>query len=673
MPFLLFFKTYLQSDLTLLDSLMVDIFVHGGSWFDWKITPAPAYFPDMFAYAVGYFIFPGVMERVVFVCLVQALLLAWVSTRFVSSLIGGVSLNARVVIVLLVSFSLLVASNSGMWLFFNSTNNHFAALFFPIFCLAFALEFWRKSEALKSILVFLGALLGTASTSVFVLSFVVPLVILSIALIVVLLVGGRKVGSIVWITSVVVAGQILGSLINKELLPYDALLGRAPMTVDAAINSYNVLFQATRLTFSPDNIYTFSLSFLVVVAFVWTVLDWLFRLRFLRGEYAGWYPLFGSDFSDVKLRYSLCVLLLLIAFPVNVGGAVLSGGLVDPWGYRYFAFPAVLGVLIGIAKIDLQGGFNRGWSKKVAWSAILLLIVMGLFTVKGRLDSTGRSDFSEVLYKGVSGESDLIGNCLNQISAGGFELRGGIADFWNARGAVYKVDKSLHILPVYNNVSPRFQMMSLGPLAEPDRYGFGYYNFAILRHSGTVSSFDLRPETIGRLIPSPSKVVSCAGTDSEVWLYNSLALNEIVQKNLDPLLFALGRGGRFVATADQLPGQLGKAVGASRVAQAGVDPKGFLSYGPYIRAPAGHYRATITYSATEAGNKADVGIFSDPKKPISLIGSDIPVGEDRILLLRFELKEEVPQLEVRTWFENHGVLTLKEITIEPELSARKRK
>ncbi|MCP8464221.1 hypothetical protein NK553_09705 [Pseudomonas sp. ZM23] len=668
MPVLLFFKTYLQSDLTLLDNIMVDIFVHGGSWFDWKITPAPAYFPDMLAYAIGYFVFPGVMERVVFVCLVQALLLAWVSTRFVTMLMGEVSLNARLAIVLLVGVSLLVASNSGMWLFFNSTNNHFAALFFPLFCMAFSLEFWRKGGMLRSVWVFVGAMLGAASTSVFALSFVLPLIVLSIASILVLLVGRRRIKSVVWIVFVVIAGQVLGTVINKELLPYDALAGRAPMTIDAALNSYNVLVQATKLTFSPDNIYTFSLAVLVVVGMAWVVLDWLFSLKSLRGEHVGKYPLFSSNFSDVRQRYSLCVLFLLIVLPVNVAGAVLSGGLVDLWGYRYFAFPVVLGVLLCIAMIDSRGSFNLRWSGWAAWLAILLLVFMGLLTAKNRFDSTGRSDFSDVLHKGISGDSDRVGNCLNQISADGFELRGGIADFWNARGVAYKVDKPVHILPVYNNVSPRFQMMSLGPLVDPGRYGFDYYNFAILRRSGTVSSFDLTPETIGRLIPAPSKVVSCANTDSEVWLYDSLALNEVVQKNLDPLLFALGRGGRFVATADQLPGQLGKAVGTTRVAQAGIDPIGFLSYGPYIRVPAGRYQATVLYSATVAGNKADVGIFADPKNPVSLASSEMPAGEDRLLRFTFELKEEVPQLEVRTWFENHGVLTLKQIIIEPELS-----
>jgi hypothetical protein len=51
MCILLVFKVNLHSDLLFLDSVAVDLFEHGGTWSNWKITPAPAYFPDMLAYA----------------------------------------------------------------------------------------------------------------------------------------------------------------------------------------------------------------------------------------------------------------------------------------------------------------------------------------------------------------------------------------------------------------------------------------------------------------------------------------------------------------------------------------------------------------------------------------------------------------------------------------------
>jgi len=363
----------------------------------------------------------------------------------------------------------------------------------------------------------------------------------------------------------------------------------------------------------------------------------------------------------------LSLVFLLVAFPVDVLGSVLSGGFVDNYGYRYFAFPIVLGVLLWVVLLDARSVFQRRWSRPAVLALFAALAVLGVATSKRLLAQSGRTSYAEALRKGTWGPGEPIGACLDREAEKGFVFGAGIGDFWNARAVTYTTAKPLYILPVTNDAMPFFHMMSLGPLMYPSRYGFDTYNFAIVRRSGTQAQFEVTPETIGRHLPRPTRIVSCENSDSELWLYANQELDAAIKARSDFFLTKEGLQRNIQADARELPGEVGNIQGLSRVADAAGGKTGYLSYGPYVTVPAGRYQVTLTYTATAAGNRWDAGRFKDPKHPLRLAGADLPVGHGEITFL-FETANTIPDFEIRTWFGGRGSFVLDKVQLHPAAS-----
>jgi hypothetical protein len=667
MCILLVFKINLNSDLLFLDSVVADLFSHGGAWGDWKLTPAPAYMPDMLAYALGYLIFPTPAQRIVFVCLVQALLLAWCCTYFARVVKPSFSTNARLCVLLVTTVVVLVSANSSMWLFFNSTNNHFAALLFPLLCLAWIFEFLEKKALSRLFWVTGGVTIGTASTSIFTLAFTIPALLFLTGCVFVFRSHRAMRSAAFRIAGAILAGQVIALLLQKLLLSHNALQGRAPLTIEAALRSMAAFVSATKLTFGADNIYTLVLAIFLLMSIAWLLADWLFGVKFSFETSTAGISSAGLHIPAKNWAYGLSVSFLLVAFPVNVIGAVLSGGFADAWGYRYFAFPITLGVLLWVLMLDFKSTFEKRWVGAALLAAIGSLAVLGIVSLKPLLLQTGRTTYSEVFDKGGLGPGDAVAECVDQEARKGFAFGAGIGDFWNARGVSYKTAKPLYILPVVSDLTPFFHMMSLGPLLDPGKYRLPPYNFVVMRKSGTTTQFDFTPATTGRLLPPPARIVSCENTDSELWLYTDSGLDAAVKKKVNQFLGQEGLFRRYLVTGPELPGTVGKVQSLSRVAQAGIDAAGYLSYGPYVRLPPGRYQATVSYTATEPGNKWDAGRFNTPEKLVTVAAGEVLPGSGD-LKFSFETKKKITDFEIRTWFGGRGTFTVHKVLLQPASS-----
>ena len=129
---LIYFQIHLHSDILFLDDLVRDILLNNGQWQDWKLTPAPAYLPDMALYFIGSFIFPFAEQRIMFVVLLQSGLLLFSLLWLGKILHHSLTLNAKTIITLMLVFVTLVAAKSNMWLYFNTANNHFSTYNEPL-------------------------------------------------------------------------------------------------------------------------------------------------------------------------------------------------------------------------------------------------------------------------------------------------------------------------------------------------------------------------------------------------------------------------------------------------------------------------------------------------------------------------------------------------------------
>jgi len=542
---LLIFKTNLHSDSLFLDSVMVDIFQYGGEWSNWKFTPAPAYLPDMLTYALSYFIFPSPAQRIVFVCVVQALLLAWACIHLANAIRPSFSINAKIFVLVILSFVAMVSANSSMWLFFNSTNNHFAALIFPMLCMSFIFDYWDSKRFASAGLIVFCVAAGAASTSIFVLSFTLPFLVLALGSFVLLRSQRALRVFVAKIMALILIGHIAAFVFNSAVISFDGFDERTFLTIEAALRSIGSFVEAIKVVFGLENYFTFALAIFSVAAIATVIFGSLFNMVISLKLSDKLSTTVSITIPSGNLKYYACLLFLLVAFPVNIIGSIATGGFVDPWGFRYFAFPIALGLLLWVVALDSRLILGKPYIVHLEIFLLLAMAVIGAMSTRHLFLDSGRKNLFELSARGIYNAGDAIASCIEKEAESGFVFDGGAAVFWDARGVMYKTQKTPYILPVTNDLNPYFHMMSLGPLLYPEKYGIKSYNFLIVKKSGTSTQFNLKPETISHLLPPPSRVVECNNTDSELWLYKDLALHDVISKRVARFLFQHGRQKTF--------------------------------------------------------------------------------------------------------------------------------
>ena len=133
----------------------------------------------------------------------------------------------------------------------------------------------------------------------------------------------------------------------------------------------------------------------------------------------------------------------------------------------------------------------------------------------------------------------------------------------------------------------------------------------------------------------------------------------------------MGMIGHYALAGLDAPGSVGKVESLSRVAEAGSDVAGYLTYGPYLTVPAGRYEAIISYTSTEPGNKWDAGRFNTPGNLLTVASGEIPAGSGEVKF-SFETSNKILDFEIRTWFAGRGKFAIHKIQLYPAGSRQAR-
>jgi hypothetical protein len=672
---LLYFRITLNSDSLFLEDLATDLFAHGGAWSDWRLTPAPAYVPDMLLYFLGYTILPTAPLRIFFVTACQSFILValilWLARKIYPQLSG----NAKIVIILTVALTVLVAARSGMWLFFNTTNNHFSALLFSLLSLGLILSYFERPRPLIVLLIIVAGGVAKASTAIFLISFALPALV---ACLLVMWFIHNQIDAtqykvrLISVIAAIIGSQFLAIIINWILTYHDPMAGRAPATADAATNSFKLFIQATQGAFSPDNRSTFVFSLVVVAAFLFLTYRLIrlvkphsdSKLVKITGVQFG-FPM--TALGKIDWRFSVSAFLLIIILPINILGAILSGGFADINGYRYFMFPIVLGLLLSIILIDKGIAGKSGWSNSFIYFMIFALLI-GSFSTLIKTNAFSKiSQNREQLHTNKYPNNKII-DCLNDMDRNGVSLDAGIADYWYARGVSQLMPLKNLITATTNDLTPFFWMSTIGPMARPENYSKRRYNFAILRNETHGGQFDFTPKTIGKLLPVDHSVYFCPGTDVQVWRYDNDQLDSVVKAAQSKLLFQEKMSDKAIFLANKLPGVVGSILKTDRIAYAS-DPAGFLVYGPYIDLQGGDYKISLHYKAKLNSNDTvgtfEIGRFDVPEKTIVLYKANLKQSESDILEAIVKIPAEgLQRVEFRTWFAGRARLTVKSVVLE---------
>lgn len=129
----------------------------------------------------------------------------------------------------------------------------------------------------------------------------------------------------------------------------------------------------------------------------------------------------------------------------------------------------------------------------------------------------------------------------------------------------------------------------------------------------------------------------------------------------------------FVWQASRLPGIVGRNVDEHRVAKVDRDNAGYVTYGPYLDVPKGKYKVSIYYTneilsgrpVADGASYWEVGTFIDPKG--SPICKNILIRNNDSFECSFEvMNTKLPQLQIRSYFDGDGILTIKRVELVQE-------
>lgn len=668
---LLLYRVTLHSDSLFLDDLATDLFKHGGNWNDWKLTPAPAYLPDMVLYFIGYALIPSVAARILFVSFCQAIMLGIVCIWLCRLIRPTFSEFGQCLILFTLVYITATAANSSMWLFFNSTNNHFATLLFGLLSLGLVLKYLESPSKLAASMLVATAALAKASTAVFLISFFIPaiLTLLFVFFTTLKISGGTPPlrNRLLIVGFLLCCSMILATALERTLIHHNALFGRTSVSMESLVRSLNFVVSAFQISFSPDNKWTMVLSIAVVIAALFLFAKLLNSIN-LKINCKDCKVNFNLNLVSVDAKFLAAGLFLSIGAPLNFFGAVLSGGFADPWGFRYFLLPFCLVFLVAILVLDETISDNIRHNKKTN----LLIAVFSLALILAAGLSAGYKNNSsplKLLSEGVPKHpEESVANCLNALRASGIKINSGIADFWMSRGIRYRTNTDEMILPVTKDAKPFFHMATLGPLRYPQRYNMGIYNFAILGNSGHGGPFDFTEDTIGKLLPKKHNVYNCQNSDMQIWVYSDSSLDTMMRDITENFLFSIGEGGSYSKNASELPGNIGVIANTSRVANSVSDKAGFLTFGPYIHLPAGNYQLNIVYKTEGVSEVAagvwDIGRFNNPSLNRTILKGDLLAVQNGHIQSKFTVeKGGIDEFEVRNWFNGKGSMTIDRIEI----------
>ena len=653
-----------DADMLYVDYVMRDL-LGGGLWRDWRLPPAQAYFPDLVIYAAGYLLMQGTAWHIWCITACESLLLV-ASLRWLAAQIApDVSAHARIVVVLMTAMVSMVASFSAMMLYFDKTNWHVSSLLFSLLSLGLFLKFLGTRRVGIGLLIIAVVTMAVASDAIYVVSFLIPAAAaLGLGLFASLLFPDleRHRSSLSACFGLMALGGI-GAKIFSHLVTYNNSFdaARVPTSLAAARHSLHIFLAATAVAFKPDNALTFVFSLTVLGGLVYLLIR-------IGGSVWRWAPQWRDLTSrpDIRAHWKLYASLLFfsLVLPLNLAGDIISGGLVDPGGYRYLSFPLALILLLSLLLLDRERGRLARFVPNLARASFAgpLVIIFGItyILVKG--------PYSQPIQYWPSRHEPKGARCLTELQRQGVKIEAGLSQYWLARGVPELMEHPVPMLALDGAALPLFWMSTIGPVLRPEHYP-RHYNFVMIPEPPTLP-VEFTTETAADRFPAGYKDYRCPDSLLHVWLYEGETLDNFVRHSEDVFLFTNGITPHGRLAAEKLPGVIGHLEQGRRFASEPKDPAGVLSYGPYVNLKAGHYQVTLYYDALPAqgqsvGNWDIIGRAGSSSEVSTLFNESFDPAR-HVATAHIEIPPDGMNLvEFRTIFSGHGRLAIQSFEVEP--------
>jgi hypothetical protein len=650
----LVYSTNMHSDILFMKYLLDDI-SSGGNWSDWRFSPAPSYFPDLLIYALAYSATGLAPVQIMLTTAAQAIIITLLSIALIRRLNPSVSQAAKLAIMALTLLCVITTSQytleSRIGIFFGSNNIQVPTMISSLALLWLALSITEQKSAIKAIAFLLIGALGYASSAVFIICFTLPFIAT-----LTIIATRSKIGGIdnnlkpsIFILLLLIASQAIGYALSNAITFNSPLDGRIPISFDGARSSATQFLKATQFIFDPSTPTAFFTALVFLAAFVYA----LFKGGKLLLVLFKW-----NKVKPVSMQEQLVGLFFLLTTASSFFGAIVSGGFMDKFGYRYFETFIALSAIVSIHFIDKSFG-----EKAKNYATTCIAIISALVTTASivSLEYSRSLPFSELLEHGAfKDQEQSTASCLDNLIGSGVPLKAGVADYWMSRGVMFYAKNNIFINQSTDQLLPYFWISSIGPIRHPEKYNASVYNFVIANNEplGHIMKFDT--ESMKSKVPPGYNIFSCTGSTSEVLYYQSNNLDshlKEIQKKF--LLSKLGHGSATFS-GSELPGLIGQVDGTSRSASA-QDGSGILAFGPYISLPHGKYVATLEFNAEQEGDaspgRIEIGRFGE-KAPTIFYSGDLP-KDRRSVDIKFSIQgKALDQIETHVTFNGVGSLTV---------------
>lgn len=518
--FLLLYRVTLDSDLLYFEYLFRDL-VTGGRWMDWKLPPAPGFFPDLLLYGLGFMLLEGAGWHMYFAAVGQAVLCIAAALWVMREIHPGVSVDAKAFVVSFSALVIISSSTSRAWLFLNSNNVHIAATLFGLLATAASFAYLRRGRNLMPICVAVFCSLAIPSTALFIITFIAPAV--AALLLTAVTLRALRSKAIVLLLSIAV-GSLFGKLARSLFIFNDAISTRVPRTLASIRVSFTLLGDATRNLFNQPVTGQLATALVTLCCLCICVysLRLLAKMKSAQHQQKTAFEVIGSAQTIVQkaawLAYA--IVFFFLALVSVIAGSVLSGAFADPFAYRYFTFALALAVMITALIID-------GKMKFPALALSLGALLAGT-TYYREVQQASDQSIASIGRQGIldaAGNPQPVADCLKDIINQGTPLNAGVTNYWWARSVGFR--SNLELLPVDPHLRFSFWIATKGPLANAAHYG-RKYNF-ILLSTGKLG-FDFSPESVAPNAPPGEQKFLCKNVDAQVWYYAGDQLDQLLRQ-----------------------------------------------------------------------------------------------------------------------------------------------
>lgn len=476
------FRYFYNTDFLYLPSIYIDVFEHQGTPWNWALTPAPYFFPDMLVYFILYPIF----KNAGLVAIIYASLQLWVIEILFYKIVECIYQNKK-------GFSLMLGSvvliNLYFWIvIFNKDEIKISHFLFTNSChigstVSFLLstlliiKYIEYKKIIYLIFLFFTIVIATASDKLFVLQFILPAMLF-------LLLGVRNKKYpmlLLVITTAGAGGWLLIKLLSQYV--FDIPPSTPPDFVSNSIRN----FFATMRFYTNPLLFAAGIFLIHFISIIFTGIS-VFRIT---SEKRGW------------------VLMLFLSGLFSFAGPVLLGYYIGHSCIRYLMHSYIL--LLLLLPFSISVVFKKGPITNYIppLFSLYTVIILAVFLV--RFDKKGLHNFFYF-------ESPII----TLIEKNENTLKNGVANYWTTKEIYILGNKNIRISAIQNNFEAETWQANKDWYLGNQHYPPPIYNFSI----------DIRP------IPSlgpPIDSLYCKG--HTIYRVNDFIFKRNANGKIEPVLY----------------------------------------------------------------------------------------------------------------------------------------